>query len=220
MALGKNQRPKISYEDMLTGVKVSDSWADLCRRLKGTDTYGAVQTIKRYVAYYKIDTSHFAYAYMSRVAGTARDKYSVEEAFVENSPVPNSVAARMFRKFYPPTKCSECGTGTVWNNKPLTLHIDHVNGHGTDWRLENCRYLCPNCHYQTDTHGTKRGLAKRAGEIRATPAELSDAIDQHGCYITVGAMYGLSDRTVKNMVRKYRKYTSPDNVVIGDIHSQ
>jgi len=47
-------------------------------------------------------------------------------------------------------KCSECGI-TDWNNKPLVLHLDHIDGNGHNHLLTNLRMLCPNCHTQTET---------------------------------------------------------------------
>lgn len=50
-----------------------------------------------------------------------------------------------------PYECIECGLGPKWNDKPLTLELDHINGDPCDNRLENLRFLCPNCHTQTPT---------------------------------------------------------------------
>lgn len=47
--------------------------------------------------------------------------------------------------------CSICSMIPVWNNKPLRLQIDHINGIGNDHRKENLRWVCPNCHSQTET---------------------------------------------------------------------
>jgi hypothetical protein len=51
--------------------------------------------------------------------------------------------------------CSECGQTSTWNNKPLTLQLDHIDGNSDNNQLSNLRLLCPNCHTQTDTHGSK-----------------------------------------------------------------
>lgn len=39
-----------------------------------------------------------------------------------------------------------CYNSGIWLNKPLTLDVDHINEDRLDDRLENLRFLCPNCH--------------------------------------------------------------------------
>ena len=51
-------------------------------------------------------------------------------------------------------KCSCCGI-SEWNGKSLSLQIDHIDGVNTNNVVENLRYLCPNCHTQTETWGVK-----------------------------------------------------------------
>lgn len=50
--------------------------------------------------------------------------------------------------------CDECGL-SEWRGRPLSIQIDHINGISDDHRLENLRMLCPNCHSQTETYGSK-----------------------------------------------------------------
>jgi len=56
--------------------------------------------------------------------------------------------------------CSECGI-SEWRGKPLSIQMDHVNGDPYDHRLENLRMLCPNCHSQTETFGTRNWIVRR-----------------------------------------------------------
>ncbi len=49
--------------------------------------------------------------------------------------------------------CHTCGLPPEWQGKPLSLDMDHINGDSKDDRLENLRFLCPNCHRQTETNG-------------------------------------------------------------------
>ena len=53
-------------------------------------------------------------------------------------------------------ECSICACTGIWQNKTLSLQLDHINGDKTDNTLENLRLLCPNCHSQTDTYAGKK----------------------------------------------------------------
>lgn len=53
--------------------------------------------------------------------------------------------------------CTECNTTGSWQGKPLTLHVDHIDGNSDNNAVANLRLLCPNCHSQTDTWGSKGG---------------------------------------------------------------
>lgn len=60
-----------------------------------------------------------------------------------------------------PYKCAICGC-VEWQGKTLSLELDHINGINNDNRLENLRFLCPNCHSQTTTYGSRNQQANES----------------------------------------------------------
>jgi hypothetical protein len=57
-------------------------------------------------------------------------------------------------------KCVICGIKD-WLGKKLVLPIDHKDGDGSNNLPENLRWLCPNCHSQTETWGIIKGWNKK-----------------------------------------------------------
>ena len=56
-------------------------------------------------------------------------------------------------------KCESCLNSGEWNGKRLALQLDHKNGVPDDHRVENLRFLCPNCHSQTENFCGRNKLA-------------------------------------------------------------
>ena len=79
-----------------------------------------------------------------------------EDILCENSNYTRTVVRRyIIKNNIIPYKCCICGNEGEWQGKPLSLQLDHINGNCTDHRKENLRWLCPNCHSQTETFGSK-----------------------------------------------------------------
>ena len=70
-------------------------------------------------------------------------------------------------------KCESCQITDQWNGKPINLQMDHINGNRKDHRLDNLRWLCPNCHSQTDTFCARNGNKPKVSEEELKEALLT-----------------------------------------------
>ena len=61
-----------------------------------------------------------------------------------------SIRRRILTNKLLPYKCSKCGI-KEWNKEKLSLVLDHINGINNDNKLENLRWVCPNCNSQLPT---------------------------------------------------------------------
>jgi hypothetical protein len=129
-----------------------------------------------------------------------------------------------------PYTCQLCDNDGTHNGLPLSLHLDHINGVSNDHRLENLRFLCPNCHTQTETYAGKNNIhvpkydicpecsknTKRiSSKICTTCSGLKHRKVKRPTYTEllellpttpmtkIGAMFGVSDNAVRKWLKDY-----------------
>ncbi|MEU9958091.1 HNH endonuclease signature motif containing protein [Streptomyces sp. NPDC050982] len=146
-------------EILAAAVTGSTNMCEVLRRL-GLEVVGGHHThISRRIKAYGIDISHFQAP--SR-RGETRRPWTPEALLVEQTGtharrIPSDRLRRAMTVLGVPERCARCGTEPVWRGHPLPLEVDHVDGNWRDNRIENLRFLCPNCHSTTDSY---RGRAK------------------------------------------------------------
>lgn len=127
-------------ESLRSFCKESKTLAEVLRKLNVPAAGGNFQTLKKKIREYSIDVSHFGYIPLKATVAPKqlcdyRSAYKAKKWFLTLVDY----------------NCVSCGLSSWYNDKPLKLQLDHINGD----RFENLRLLCPNCHSQTDTFANK-----------------------------------------------------------------
>jgi hypothetical protein len=136
-------------------VAASTSMADVLRHLGLRQNGGAHAHLRRRIDQLGIDTSHFLREADFRGLVSTRRRSHTEILVVRPVDAKREKALALRRALKEAGRaylCAECGIADNWNGRPLTLHVDHIDGQFWDCRLENLRFLCPNCHSQTATY--------------------------------------------------------------------
>lgn len=115
------------------------------------------KTAKRAIGDLGLDISHF-----KKQNGGNKSylrEYDNEVIFTKNSSVHRStVKRRILRDNLIEYCCAICDNHGEWLDQQLVLELDHINGINNDHRIQNLRFLCPNCHSVTPTHRGKNGI--------------------------------------------------------------
>lgn len=152
---------QLTKEELEVVVKNSISYSEVLRKLGYHVTGGEPwRNLKKRLQELDIDISHFK----GKAHGTSDvKKYSLDEILVRNSIYSNrrALKKRLIEEKLREYKCDICGI-SEWQGKSLSLQLDYINGVNNDNRVENLRFLCPNCHSQTETF-SGRNIYKSRG---------------------------------------------------------
>lgn len=153
-------KSKYTRQLMAPIVASSTSYYEVFRKLGLKPTGSANGRIRKIVQVLGLDTSHFLGMGSNR--GPDRKggpkRLSWEQILVLDRNDGRKEKVNVLRRALIESgileKCESCGLGPEWEDRPLCLQIDHRNGDSLDNRPGNPRFLCPNCHSQTDTFGS------------------------------------------------------------------
>lgn len=148
---------KIDRKELEVLVKTCDSFAKILKYFDLINKGGNVKTLRRRLDEDKIDYSHIPKGIDSNKGRRfVKEKTPLTEVLIENSTFNRGhLKMRLLDEKILENKCSICGLQTSWNNQPIIMILDHINGIPNDNRLENLRLVCPNCNSQLATFAGK-----------------------------------------------------------------
>lgn len=197
----------IKYEDLLTAVAKVYSCAELCRFFNLSSTGGTVSRLNQRIKILNLDTTHWTGQRWNKGKSSLDDKRirvkSTENIFSEESNASASYVRKLIlTKNLIEYKCKICNLVDIWNGKKLNLQLDHINGIRNDHRLQNLRWLCANCHSQTETFCARNIKKKPVSDLDLIDA-LKTTSNIRQALIKVGLNNGQHYKRAKKLIKKY-----------------
>jgi len=140
----------IQEETFKKYVEESKFWIDITRKI-GYTNHGNLKVVRKRIEELNLDTSHIGLE--RKKPGNTID---LKDILIENSTFSSMVALKkkLIKELNWELECSCCKL-SEWQGQQIPIEIDHINGIHTDNRIENLRFICPNCHALTPTYKGK-----------------------------------------------------------------
>jgi hypothetical protein len=199
---------KLSFgkKEFIEAVKSSSSIAEALKKVGLSPSGGNYRSFRIYsIRFGGVDSSHFTGQAWNKGKKTRTNKViDLKDILTINSTYTNMscLKGRLFREGLLKNSCYECDFLPMWRGKPMTLSLDHINGDSTDNRIENLRILCPNCHSQTETFGSKNNK-----EYVVSDNELKELVNSKSLK-EIGEMFSVSTGSIRDRCRR-RGITTP-----------
>jgi len=219
---------KYSDEEFLAALRQSVSMRNLINLLEMCVSSWNYKNFYKRIQHLRASTDHWKGQTREDCLGNLHSttSRSLDQILIENSPVTGAVLRRnILKSKILEYKCAICGIDE-WNGKNLSLQIDHKNGCRTDDRIENLQWLCPNCHTQTETWGTKRrrnrcvdcnaplshkkssrcrvcaGIAFQKTKIEWPSNDQLLLMVENSSFVRVAQQLGVSDNAIRKRLKK------------------
>ncbi|NJP32148.1 HNH endonuclease signature motif containing protein [Micromonospora thermarum] len=194
-------RYRYTPEALAEAAAAAHSVTEVMRLLGVRLSGGSHAHISRQLKRFGIDTSHFTGQAHNR--GRRGERRTTSSQLLVRLPegsrrTPGTRLKWALGTIGVPDECEECGTGAVWRGRPLTLHVDHVNGDFLDNRPPNLRLLCPNCHSQTPTYAGRNRQSDGSPSARRMEAQDASPSERQ-----VPDLRGLSANEIDQVVRRF-----------------
>ncbi len=212
-------------KDLKKTISESKSLNEVLVKLGRNTSSVSYKVLRKYIEEEKIDVSHFLtrkeITNQLLVNGKIK-RIENFEMFTENSLVGRSVLKkRIITEKLINYECNFCGNDGNWMGNKITLILDHINGVNNDNRLENLRFLCPNCNSTLPTHCKgylglidKEKIRNEKKEYkpklklrkieRPSKETLISEVSEIG-YSATGRKYGVSDNAIRQWLKYYNK---------------
>lgn len=141
--------------EMIKLIEESKSISDALKTLNvNSRGSGAYKTFRGHCKRIGVDLNEIKFKF-EKTNDNRGIKRSLDEILIKDSTYQNisRLKIRLVNENILEYKCVKCDNEGEWLNEKLVLQLDHINGLNNDHRIENLRFLCPNCHSQTKTFG-------------------------------------------------------------------